>query len=201
MPIRFFIEKISNRSWYYVVTLCKDRRWNCPANRENFQSHFIREFSHCSDVASFSHHVLRVFVGCAKKKMVWANTWWIVTVMEHAKSFWNFCVMYQPTHSVNVNRFEWMFSLRPSRRNRAVPLFREVASPDPARSKFGAVFWNWPVFVNLAPKTCEDSFGKSLRNETVECIRSLHTTVLSFLLVCRTPGCFIQPRGISFFTP
>lgn len=125
-------------------------------------------------VTTFSHHI-SLIVGIATcKQMIGATTGRIVAGMAHkGLAFWQAAIVKFPRNAVS----KYTFSCRPaSKTEQAIAALEMVASPNPAGTKFRAMFGDWAILVNLRPKTlCEGAFsaGSKIASKTAIVARTL----------------------------
>lgn len=155
------------------------------SNPFNLGGLFFRKFSCARIVASafrvFVSHVVQIG---SKKKMISTYARRTIAGVKNIQSIWNWTEVNDPTNSVCQTT--------------VIPF--TVRIPQPITS------WAWKMgsnpqpaafgLFNLAPKSLEDCFRKTLRDEISECIRSLH---IKFLLMCRVLGCSFTAGTSSFY--
>ncbi len=94
--------------------------------------------------SSFFYGIVTVIQCCSNKKMNRIHARRVVAMMTNHFPIWNFtdkhlignAMGYLGTWNSETSVSFWIFS----------------CNPNPAWPKFGAVFWNWAVFINLLPK-------------------------------------------------
>lgn len=131
--------------------------------------------------SSFTRSILSIVFLCSKKQMIWSNAGWIVAMMQHAKSFWNWASVKNPTCSVSFHKS----TTPPSNTKYSIPMFILGTNPQPTSLPEN----------HFRPKTLWKSFTQSLRGKVLGG-NLLHVSlVLPCGLLARAAFSFSQKVG------
>lgn len=126
---------------------------SCSFKAPDFNYLVFGDFGRSSISALFGH-VLAVVLHRTKEKMFRVYARWIVACVKNAKSIWNGSVVNHPRYSMCQS----LFSGRPSFSKHTVSLLLLFAGPVPAS------------LGDVSPKSMENGFGISLRDEKLKTI-------------------------------
>ncbi len=160
---------------------------HCPSNFQDFNNVGLHKFgracfasSRLSPLCQFIGHIVGL---SANPKMIWSSAGRIVTAMENTHARWDRAIVDYPAKAMSSG----LLCGAATESDDAIST--DICSARPQPTTVG--------LFNLLPKSCENRFGKSLRDQVVEGICSLHQSVR--LIVCHALGS-LKRKGISFST-
>jgi hypothetical protein len=116
-----------------------------------------------NNLAVLIDHITHVIGACSDPQMGIVAAGPTITMVKNKKSLRNWSVLQQPRSNV----CGYKPGLSAPALDLAIPSSGDVPSPQPARPKFGAVLWNWSVFVYTLPKSISERIREALRERGI----------------------------------
>ncbi len=117
-----------------------------PPDFNNVHSGYFRANCFSKSVPSFVHHILNVVLLCAKKQMIRIAALPIIAFVARKEIVFNFSKMEFPRYAMSLKLF--LFVIKNS-----IPNFIHISKPLPTVAQFWNMGRNWPIFINLLPKS------------------------------------------------
>ncbi len=138
-------------------------------------------FSPCICMATLLRHIYYIIFLCTKKQMFWIYTWWVITLMKHKQTIWNFSIMKFPRKAMG-NHKTTLYSIRPK-----LTIARKICASHPKPTII--------CFLNFFPK--------SLGNRLSHCraFSRAMDSIINFWLMCPGEKFTVTYRAFFFNLP
>ena len=128
--------------------------------------------------SSFRSGVSHIGLCCAYEKVIWIAARWVVAMMAHVQSLWDWSIVEHPRCPTCENHFLISFI------DTSVTVSVFISRPLPTRF----------CYFNLAPESRAKRYGKSLIEHPLGSTENLHNR---FFRLCHALGCSFTARALS----